>query len=65
MTVRDPVCGRHLTIDQVTASADHGGWEYFFCSADCHGRFLRAPAAIADAAPARATARQSEPRQDA
>lgn len=65
MTVRDPVCGRHLTIDQAVASADHRGWAYFFCSADCHRRFLVTPAAFAATAPARADARQSEPRQDA
>lgn len=65
MTVRDPVCGRELTLDQVVASADHRGWAYFFCSADCHERFLRAPAAFADTAPASAVDRQSKPRQDA
>ncbi|QBK31874.1 YHS domain-containing protein [Roseitalea porphyridii] len=59
MIVQDPVCGRHLTIDQVFASADHEGWECFFCSAVCAGRFRKQPALFAQAA------RQTNRKQDA
>ncbi|MBO6638095.1 MAG: YHS domain-containing protein [Roseitalea sp.] len=49
MTVQDPVCGRHIDLDEVYASEEHEGWEYFFCSAVCHRRFRLEPAAFASA----------------
>ncbi|WP_375566093.1 YHS domain-containing protein [Oceaniradius stylonematis] len=49
MKVKDPVCGRHIDLDEVYASAEHEGWEYFFCSAVCHRRFRLEPSAFASA----------------
>ena len=42
-TVKDPVCG--MTVDPATTAhrADHGGKDYFFCSAGCRTRFIADP----------------------
>lgn len=42
MHVTDPVCGRRVDIDK-TVQEQHGGWVYFFCSADCRRRFAEDP----------------------
>ena len=40
--VRDPVCG--MEVDTHTAvSFMHRGQHYYFCSADCRERFVKAP----------------------
>lgn len=43
MQVTDPVCGTRFEIDQAAAQEDHGGWAYFFCSAQCHRLFAADP----------------------
>jgi Cu+-exporting ATPase len=48
MRVKDPVCGSTITIDAAVRQEDHDGWLYFFCSAECHRRFLAAPAGYAE-----------------
>jgi len=43
-TAIDPVCG--MTVETATAKyrTDHGGRTYFFCSANCQGKFAAEPA---------------------
>jgi Cu+-exporting ATPase len=43
MTVTDPVCGMQVDIGKAAAHEDHGGWAYFFCSAQCHRLFRANP----------------------
>ena len=43
MKVRDPVCEKEIELSEVVATEDRTGWAYFFCSARCRRRFLRAP----------------------
>jgi Cu+-exporting ATPase len=43
MTVTDPVCGMQIDIQEAAAQEDHGGWAYFFCSAQCHRLFRGNP----------------------
>ncbi|MGE0333969.1 MAG: YHS domain-containing protein [Gammaproteobacteria bacterium] len=43
MTVTDPVCGMQVDIQEAAAQEDHGGWAYFFCSAQCHRLFTANP----------------------
>ena len=43
--VKDPVCG--MSVDPATAkfSAEHAGQTYYFCSAQCHDKFVANPGA--------------------
>jgi len=41
--VTDPVCGMRLRRSDVRARADYRGHPYFFCSAECQGKFGRKP----------------------
>lgn len=43
MTVTDPVCGMQIDIQEAAAREEHGGWAYFFCSAQCHRLFRANP----------------------
>jgi Cu+-exporting ATPase len=47
--VKDPVCG--MSVDQKTAKfrADFGSKPYFFCSANCHDKFVAEPQRYAQA----------------
>ena len=43
---KDPVCGMDVDLTESVAELqyeEYGGWAYFFCSARCRRRFLRAP----------------------
>jgi YHS domain-containing protein len=44
-TATDPVCGMRLSRNHAAAIATYIGREYFFCSQDCHDRFVREPTA--------------------
>ena len=37
----DPVCGMRVPMTAAAATAVFGGATYYFCSADCHERFVR------------------------
>lgn len=39
----DPVCEMHVDEQQATATAEHGGRTYYFCSDGCKTRFQEAP----------------------
>ncbi len=39
MIVKDPVCGMEIDPKTVFASRDHMGQKFYFCSADCVGKF--------------------------
>lgn len=41
--VKDPVCGREFDLGDAHAYEDFRGWAYFFCSGQCHGRFVAHP----------------------
>lgn len=41
--VIDPVCQDELALDDDLPRAEYRGWVYFFCSGDCHDRFLDDP----------------------
>jgi xanthine dehydrogenase accessory factor len=43
----DPICGMTVTVQPATASADHGGVTYYFCSDGCRQAFEQDPAAYA------------------
>ena len=40
---KDPVCGMDVDPQQAAASQRHGGKTYYFCSADCAGKFRANP----------------------
>lgn len=42
-TYRDPVCGMEITSANVSATVEHNGQTYFFCSLDCKETFLANP----------------------
>jgi Cu+-exporting ATPase len=42
-TVKDPVCGMDIDPATATASEEHEGKTYFFCSEACHQKFVTAP----------------------
>jgi Cu+-exporting ATPase len=39
MTVKDPVCGMEIDPKDAFATREHMGQKFFFCSADCVGKF--------------------------
>jgi Cu+-exporting ATPase len=41
---RDPVCGMPVDATMCAHRATHGGRDYNFCSAKCHGKFTKNPA---------------------
>jgi len=43
MSATDPVCGMQVAVEKAAAQKDHGGWAYFFCSAQCHRLFSANP----------------------
>jgi Cu+-exporting ATPase len=43
-TVKDPVCGMQVSPGAATASAEHAGKTYFFCSGSCAEKFRANPA---------------------
>lgn len=51
MTVEDPVCRTSLSLEDVAATEEHGGWAYFFCSSACRQTFQTSPADYAEAHP--------------
>lgn len=48
MAVTDRVCGIQVEIDEAAAQAEHDGWAYFFCSAQCHQLFSKSPKTYAN-----------------
>jgi len=49
--VRDPVCGMELDMREASATAEHEGHLYHFCSEACRGKFQLYPAIFVDKAP--------------
>ena len=47
MKKRDPVCGCSVDTSFSSRRHNHGGFEYYFCSDTCMGRFLEDPASYA------------------
>lgn len=43
MAVKDPVCGMTLEAADATATAEHSGTTYYFCSEDCAEEFRNDP----------------------
>jgi len=43
--IEDPVCGMQVNPATAQHRADHRGKTYFFCSAECHGKFEANPSA--------------------
>lgn len=43
MNVTDPVCQMQIDIGKAASQEEHGGWAYFFCSAQCHRLFKAHP----------------------
>ena len=41
--VKDPVCGMEIDPQQAGARMEYQGATYFFCSQDCHERFMADP----------------------
>ena len=41
--VKDPVCGMDIDISGAVASMGHEGKTYYFCSHDCHAKFMADP----------------------
>ena len=44
---RDPVCGMQVDPQSATASMESQGKTYYFCSDDCHQKFMQNPAQYA------------------
>jgi Cu+-exporting ATPase len=42
-TVKDPVCGMQIDPKTVVANVEHRGKTYYFCSHDCHRKFIAEP----------------------
>lgn len=40
---KDPVCGMQVEPQSAAASAEHQGATYYFCSANCHDKFVQDP----------------------
>jgi Cu+-exporting ATPase len=40
---RDPVCGMQIDPRQAAAKMDYRGKTYYFCSEDCHRKFMQNP----------------------
>lgn len=47
MAVTDPVCGMKIEESDATATSEHGGHTYYFCSVDCKEEFDGDPASYA------------------
>jgi YHS domain-containing protein len=43
MTFRDPVCGAAVNVRSAVAAENYGRFAYYFCSEDCHMRFVDDP----------------------
>lgn len=43
MAAKDPVCGMMVEEADATATAEHGGNTYHFCSKDCAEEFTENP----------------------
>jgi Cu+-exporting ATPase len=41
--VKDPVCGMEINPQQAAATEEHDGQTFYFCSDDCHQKFLADP----------------------
>ena len=39
--VKDPVCGMELDPAEAKFSMEMGGETYYFCSSDCHEKFMK------------------------
>jgi len=48
--IRDPVCGMELDPRKATATAEHEGRLYYFCSEDCRAKFRKQPGVFTAAA---------------
>ena len=44
---KDPVCGMSVDPKKAAAKVWHGGKTYYFCSHDCHAKFMANPQAYA------------------
>lgn len=44
---RDPVCGMRVDPQNAAASMEYQGKTYYFCSDDCHQKFMQNPAQYA------------------
>ena len=53
----DPVCGMEVDPAIAKEHTEHHGLTYYFCSADCKGKFLKAPASYAKETPPASTSR--------
>jgi YHS domain-containing protein len=42
-TLRDPVCGMHLTYETAQARSEYNEQTYYFCSLDCKEQFDKDP----------------------
>jgi Cu+-exporting ATPase len=42
-TVKDPVCGMEIDVENAAASEEHDGHTFYFCSEGCHRAFLADP----------------------
>ncbi|HEV3218824.1 MAG TPA: heavy metal translocating P-type ATPase [Candidatus Acidoferrales bacterium] len=52
---RDPVCGMTVNPQRAAATLDHGGNNYYFCSAGCAHKFEAAPEKFLSPRPAKST----------
>lgn len=41
--VKDPVCGMDVDPQQAAATEEHEGQTFYFCSHDCHQKFVADP----------------------
>ena len=42
-TVKDPVCGMEIDPESAAAQMEYQGKTYYFCSHDCHEKFIAEP----------------------
>ncbi|MGO3141534.1 MAG: YHS domain-containing protein, partial [Galactobacter sp.] len=47
--VVDPVCGMHFAAEDAAATESVNGHTYYFCSENCHAKFLADPARYTEA----------------
>lgn len=52
VTAVDPVCAREIDLESAAVCLERDGWAFFFCSEECHRRFLEEDRATDEAATA-------------
>lgn len=43
MNAKDPICGGLVDTVQARHKAEHGGFQYYFCSDACRDKFAESP----------------------